>query len=225
MPHFVNPSILSADFGDLKSEINMINISEADAIHIDVMDGVFVPNISFGFPIIEVIKKYSLKPLDVHLMIQAPDHYIDRFIKAGADTLMVHYETCTSLNRTINAIKHAGAKAGVVINPHTPISLLEDIITDVDVVLVMSVNPGFGGQSFIPGTFQKIEKLKNLIVLKRASALIEVDGGVCADNAPRLIKSGADILVAGNFIFKSSDPVGAISGLKLIDSNRKEFIQ
>lgn len=217
MQTLIYPSILSANFGNLKADIEMLNASQADAVHIDIMDGVFVPNISFGFPVLDIIKKYSQKSLDVHLMICNPELYVERFIKSGADTLLVHYESNNSLFRTVQNIKKLGAKAGVVLNPHTPVGLLEDIIIDIDIVLIMSVNPGYGGQEFIPWSYQKIEKLKNLINVKKSKALIQVDGGVNGVNAPKLIKAGADILVAGNFIFSSINPLETIANLKNIN--------
>ncbi|HRS54643.1 MAG TPA: ribulose-phosphate 3-epimerase [Bacteroidales bacterium] len=216
MQHLIYPSILSADLGNLKSEIGMLNVSEADAIHIDIMDGVFVPNISFGFPIVETIKKYSEKPLDIHLMITNPNLYLEKFIAAGANSLLVHYESNNSLYRTIEKIKKLGVKAGVVLNPHSPVNLIKDIIADLDVVLIMTVDPGYGGQEFINWSYRKIEELKNLIISRQANTLIQVDGGVNTNNAKRLVKSGADILVAGNFIFQASDPITVISKLKLL---------
>ena len=214
MNHLIAPSLLSANFGNLKHEIELINKSSADWFHLDVMDGVFVPNISFGFPVISYINKYAEKPLDVHLMIVQPERYINDFKNAGADILSVHYEAVTHLNRTVHAIKNEGMKAGVVLNPHTNVMLLEDIIKDVDLVLLMSVNPGFGGQKFIENTYIKIEKLKELIISKNSQALIEVDGGVNLDNAKDLVKAGADVLVAGNAIFKSSDILQTIEKMK-----------
>lgn len=214
MERLIAPSLLSADFSKLKDDIEMINSSEADWFHIDVMDGVFVPNISFGFPVIKHIKKYAKKPLDVHLMIIEPDRYINQFKDVGADIISVHYETCTHLNRSINSIKELGLKAGVVLNPHTNVFVLEDIIQDVDMVLIMSVNPGFGAQSFIPNTYEKISRLKELIERKQSKSLIEVDGGVDLSNANRLFKTGANILVAGNSVFSSTDPKKIISQLK-----------
>jgi ribulose-phosphate 3-epimerase len=210
----IAPSMLSADFGNLQRDIEMVNASEADWFHIDVMDGVFVPNISFGFPVLKHIQKYAKKPLDVHLMIIDPDRYLERFREHGADVISVHYEACTHLHRTIQAIKKLGAKAGVVLNPHSPVSLLEEIIDDTDLVMLMSVNPGFGGQSFIDGTLGKITALRELMARKNTDAIIEVDGGVTLENAPRLVKAGAQVLVAGYTVFGSPDPAKAISDLK-----------
>lgn len=210
----IAPSMLSANFADLQTDIEMINNSEADLFHIDVMDGVFVPNISFGFPVINAINKLAIKPLDVHLMIVDPDRYLDEFKKVGAHYLTVHYEACNHLHRTVQAIKEKGMKAGVSLNPHTPVSLLENIISDLDLVLLMSVNPGFGGQKFISETVLKIYKLRELINETGSSALIEVDGGVDNTNALSLKQAGADILVAGSYVFKSKDPVKIIAGLK-----------
>ena len=214
MKHIIAPSILSANFLNLQKDIEMINISKADWIHIDVMDGYFVPNITFGFNIISNIKKIAKRPLDVHLMIIKPERYIEQFKKAGADILSVHYEENTHLNRTINAIKDAKLKAGVVLNPHTPVSSLEDIISDVDIVCLMSVNPGFGGQKFIENTYSKIINLKALINSANSKALIQIDGGVDNSNAKKLLKCGANILVSGNFIFSAKDPLKAIATLK-----------
>ena len=214
----VAPSMLSADFGNLQRDIEMVNGSEADWFHIDVMDGVFVPNISFGFPVLKAIQKYAKKPLDVHLMIVDPDRYLERFREYGAEVISVHYEACTHLHRTIQAIKKLGAMAGVVLNPHSPVSLLEEIITDTDLVMLMSVNPGFGGQSFIESTLEKITHLQELIARKKTDALIEVDGGVTLENAPRLVKAGANVLVAGYTIFGSPDPVKTISALKSLSA-------
>lgn len=212
----IAPSLLAADFGNLQRDIEMVNTSEADWHHIDVMDGVFVPNISYGMPVINAIQKYATKPLDVHLMIVDPDRYINTFAELGAEILTVHYEACTHLHRTIQAIKAAGMKAGVALNPHTNINLLEDIITDLDLVLIMSVNPGFGGQSFIENTYNKVRKLKELINIKNASTLIEIDGGVSSANAQKLVAEGADVLVAGSFVFKSDNPIQTILDLKKI---------
>ncbi|MBU8891602.1 MAG: ribulose-phosphate 3-epimerase [Bacteroidales bacterium] len=214
MMHLISPSLLSADFGNLQHDIEMTNSSEADWFHLDIMDGVFVPNISFGFPIIKYIKKHATKPLDVHLMIVDPDRYIDDFQKVGADILTVHYEACNHLHRTIQNIKSKGMKAGVSLNPHTPVHLIKDIIADVDLVLIMSVNPGFGGQKFIPNTIDKIKELKELIIKKKSNALIEVDGGVDNTNAKTLIDAGCDVLVAGSYIFKSENQPDTIKGLK-----------
>lgn len=214
MSHLIAPSMLSADFGNLQRDINMINKSEADWFHLDVMDGVFVPNISFGFPIIKYIKKFAQKPLDVHLMIIEPERYFEDFKNAGADILSIHYEASRHLNRSINAIQNLGMKASVVLNPHTNISLLEDTINILDMVLIMSVNPGYGGQKFIENSYSKISKLKDLIIKKNASTLIEVDGGVTLENSTKLIEAGADVLVAGNTVFSSSNPNETISKLK-----------
>ena len=216
MNHLIAPSLLSADFLNLEKDIEMVNASDADWFHLDVMDGIFVPNISFGFPVIEKIDKIAKKPLDVHLMIVDPDRYLERFKKAGAYLISVHYEACTHLHRTVQAIHNLGCKAGVVLNPHTPVSVLEDIIRDVDLVLIMSVNPGFGGQTFIENSFRKIGKLKEMIIEAGSSAMIEVDGGVDLKNAGRLVKAGTNVLVAGNTIFSSHDPLGTIRQLKHI---------
>ena len=210
MTHLVAPSLLSADFGNLQHEVEIVNRSKADWFHLDVMDGVFVPNISFGMPVVSAIKKMAEKPLDVHLMIVQPERYIHDFKIAGADILTVHYEAVTHLDRTIHAIKQEGMKAGVVLNPHTSVMLLENIITEVDMVLIMSVNPGFGGQAFIENTYEKIGRLRELIIKKDSQALIEVDGGVNLHNASKLVKAGADVLVAGNAIFKSDDVLKTI---------------
>lgn len=210
----IAPSILSADFGAMNQSIELINKSEADWIHCDVMDGRFVPNISFGFPIIKAVKKVATKPLDVHLMIVEPERYIDDFAKAGADWLTVHLEASNHLHRTVQSIKKLGIKAGVSINPHTSVDLLEDIIADIDLVLVMSVNPGFGGQAFIENAYDKIKRLKELILRKRSKALIEVDGGVDIKNAAKLVQCGADVLVAGNSVFGATNPTDAIRQLK-----------
>lgn len=216
MTHLVAPSVLSADFGNLHRDIEMINNSAADWFHIDIMDGAFVPNISFGFPVLKAIQKHAKKPLDVHLMIVDPDRYIQLFKEAGANILTVHLEACTHLHRTIQAIKATGMKAGVAINPHTSIHLLDDIIADIDLVCVMSVNPGFGGQKFIENTFSKVVTLKTLITEKKSSALIEIDGGVDLNNFQKLLSSGADVLVAGNTVFGSANPTETIKQLKLI---------
>jgi len=214
MNHLIAPSMLSADFANLKSDIEMLNSSAADWFHLDVMDGVFVPNISFGMPVIKSIKKLATKPLDVHLMIVNPDKFIEDFKKAGADILTVHYEACPHLHRTVQAIKANGMKAGVSLNPHTPVAVLEDCILDLDLVLIMSVNPGFGGQSFIENTYKKIIQLKDLILKSGSKALIEIDGGVNNQNAPKLLAAGADVLVAGSFVFKSLNPTQTIANLK-----------
>lgn len=210
----IAPSILAADFANLQRDIEMINNSDADWFHIDIMDGVFVPNISFGMPVLEAITKHAKKTIDVHLMIIDPDRYIKTFADLGATILSVHYEACTHLHRTLQAIKAEGMKAGVVLNPHTNVALLEDIINDIDLVCIMSVNPGFGGQSFIENTYSKIEKLKDLITRKNAATLIEIDGGVTNKNAKQLVSSGADVLVAGNFVFKAENPSHTITDLK-----------
>lgn len=214
MTKIIAPSLLSCDFANLQSEIEMLNSSQADWLHLDIMDGVFVPNITFGMPVIEFIKKHSMKPLDVHLMIVKPERYISDFKKAGAAILTVHYEACTHLHRTIQAIKNEGMKAGVSLNPHTPVNVLEDIISEVDLVLIMSVNPGFGGQSFIENTYKKVQELKELISKTSSKVIIEVDGGVSDQNINKLSKVGVDAFVAGNFIFKSENPVQTISQLK-----------
>ena len=216
MKPIISPSLLSANFIDLKSDIEMINKSEADWLHLDIMDGVFVPNISFGFPVIEAVSKICTKSLDVHFMIVHPEQYIEQTAKAGAMMMNVHYEACTHLHRTIQQIHDAGMKAGVTLNPSTPVSVLEDIICDVDMVLLMSVNPGFGGQKFIENTINKLARLRQLIEASGSKALIEIDGGVQAETAPRLVKAGADILVSGSYVFKSADPLATIHGLKAL---------
>lgn len=210
----IAPSILAADFANLQKEIEMLNESQADWIHLDVMDGMFVPNISFGIPVCEAIQRHAKKPLDVHLMIEKPERYLEAFKKAGADILTVHYEACTHLHRTIQQIKDLDCLAGVALNPHTPVSVLEDIIEMIDLVCVMSVNPGFGGQKFIENTYEKVSKLKTMIAIHRAETVIEIDGGVNMANAETLREAGADILVAGNFVFSSENPFQTISDLK-----------
>jgi len=216
MSHLIAPSVLAADFANIQRDFEMINTSNADWFHIDVMDGVFVPNISFGMPVISAMKKHAKKPLDVHLMIVNPDQYISTFKNIGADILTVHYEACSHLHRTLQAIKAEGMKAGVALNPHTPIHLLEDIIQDIDLVCIMSVNPGFGGQSFIEHTYKKVKELKSLINKHETSTLIEIDGGVNINNAKPLLDSGADVLVAGSFVFKSENPELTIQELKAV---------
>jgi ribulose-phosphate 3-epimerase len=210
----IAPSILSADFGNLQRDVEMINRSEADWFHVDIMDGVFVPNISFGFPVQKAIQKHATKPLDVHLMIVQPERYIKEFKDAGAAVLSVHIEASTHLHRTLQAIKAEGMKAGVAINPHTPVSALKDIIADADLVCMMSVNPGFGGQKFIERTYAKCAELKDMIIQQNSSCLIEIDGGVNEITAPKLLAVGADVLVAGNYVFSASDPIATIASLK-----------
>jgi ribulose-phosphate 3-epimerase len=212
----IAPSVLAADFANLQRDIEMINSSEADWFHIDIMDGVFVPNISFGMPVLEAIARHAKKTIDVHLMIVDPDRYIKTFADLGANILCVHYEACTHLHRTLQAIKAEGMKAGVALNPHTSIDLLEDVINDIDLVCIMSVNPGFGGQSFIENTYSKVQKLKELITRKGANTIIEIDGGVTNKNAKQLVEAGADVLVAGSYVFKAENPIATIADLKKI---------
>ena len=216
MSRKISPSILAADFNNLGRDISMINQSEADWIHFDVMDGVFVPNISFGLPVIQAVKKIATKPLDVHLMIVNPDPFIKPFKDSGADILTVHYEVCNHLHRTLGAIRNEGMKTGVCLNPHTPVDVLEDIISEIDVVLLMSVNPGFGGQKFIHNTYQKVIRLRRLILEKEAGTLIEIDGGVNLTTGKLLFEAGADVLVAGSFVFDSADPIDTIHQLKYV---------
>ncbi|HNP17097.1 MAG TPA: ribulose-phosphate 3-epimerase [Fulvivirga sp.] len=210
----IAPSILAADFANIQREVEMLNASEADWIHVDIMDGVFVPNISFGIPVTKAIHKHAKKPLDVHLMIEKPENYVEAFVKAGAEIISVHYEACNHLHRNLQQLKALGCKAGVAINPHTNVQLLEDCIGDIDLVCLMSVNPGFGGQVFIENTYKKVRQLKEIITDANATTLIEIDGGVNQDNAPKLIAAGADVLVAGSFVFSSEDPIHTISKLK-----------
>ena len=212
----IAPSVLAADFANLQRDIEMINSSEADWFHIDIMDGVFVPNISFGMPVLDAINKHAKKTIDVHLMIVDPDRYISTFKKLGANILTVHYEASTHLHRTLQAIKAEGMKAGVALNPHTNVSLLEDVIKDIDLVCIMSVNPGFGGQSFIENTYKKVKQLKEIITRNNASTLIEIDGGVTSKNAQQLVEAGADVLVAGSFVFNAENPIQTIADLKKI---------
>ncbi len=218
MKYVIAPSILSADFGNLQRDIEMINQSEADWFHVDVMDGVFVPNISFGFPIMAAVKRHASKPLDVHLMIVEPDKYVEDFARAGADRITVHYEACIHLHRTIQLIKASGCKAGVALNPHTPVALLQDVIHDLDLVLIMSVNPGFGGQAFIHNTYKKIEDLKRLIQGINEDLVIQVDGGVGLQNIATLIAAGATAFVAGNAVFAAENPIETISKMKSLTS-------
>ena len=212
----IAPSVLAADFANLQRDVEMLNASEADWIHIDIMDGVFVPNISFGLPVTAAIKKYAQKPLDVHLMIVQPERYLAAFRDAGAEVLTVHYEACPHLHRTIQQIKDLGAKAGVALNPHTPVSVLEDVIADLDLVLIMSVNPGFGGQKFIERTYERVRQAAALIEKQGSKAIIEIDGGVNQENAPLLYHAGARALVAGSFVFNAQDPIETISNLKKV---------
>ncbi|OCW95905.1 ribulose-phosphate 3-epimerase [Macellibacteroides sp. HH-ZS] len=216
MNHKIAPSLLSADFLNLQRDVEMINNSDADWLHLDIMDGVFVPNISFGFPVLNALKDVCKKPMDVHLMIVEPQKFINEVAATGAYMMNVHYEACTHLHRTITAIREAGMKAGVTLNPHTPVSLLEDIIQELDMVLLMSVNPGYGGQRFIEHSVEKVKELKKMIDRKGLATLIEVDGGVNAETGKRLIEAGADVLVAGNYVFKSPDPIETIRQLKAI---------
>lgn len=212
----IAPSLLAADFGNLQRDVELVNKSLADWHHLDIMDGLFVPNISYGMPVMKTIAKYASKPLDVHLMIQEPDRYIETFAELGADNLTVHYEACSHLHRTVQAIKKEGMKAGVALNPHTPVGVLQDIIRDLDLVLIMSVNPGYGGQTFIENTFSKLKDLKELKESRGSKALVEVDGGVSTSNAAALAKAGVDVLVAGSFVFQSKDPIATIKELKTI---------
>lgn len=214
MKHLIAPSVLSADFANLQRDIEMINQSEADWFHIDIMDGIFVPNISFGFPVLNAIDKHATKPLDVHLMIMDPDRYLEEFKRSGAANITVHYEACTHLHRTLSAIKDLGCRAGVALNPHTPVNVLQDIIEDMDMVCLMSVNPGFGGQKFIEHTYKKIQSLRYLTAGRKDDLLIEIDGGVGSGNAIPLLKAGANVLVAGNAVFAATDPSATISELK-----------
>ena len=213
----IAPSILAGDFANLQRDVEMLNESQADWIHVDIMDGRFVPNISFGLPVCEAINRHAKKPLDVHLMIEKPENYIEAFRKAGASSISVHYEACPHLHRTLQQIKNTGAQAGVALNPHTPVSLLSDLVQDMDFVCLMSVNPGFGGQQFIENTYNKVRDLKKMAEAAGSQCLIEIDGGVNAKNAPKLLEAGADILVAGSFVFKAESPKDVVSDLKALD--------
>ena len=214
MATIISPSLLAADFTDLRHEVEMINKSDADWLHLDLMDGTFVPNISFGFPVIDAVAKICKKPLDVHFMIEHPERYVQRTAKTGAMMMNVHYEACVHLHRTVQEIHDAGMKAGVTLNPSTPVCLLEDILNDVDMVLLMSVNPGFGGQKFIEGTIDKLRALREMVDRKNSRALIQIDGGVQAETAPRLVEAGADVLVSGSYVFKAADPIRTIHDLR-----------
>lgn len=214
MATIISPSLLAADFTDLRHEVEMINKSDADWLHLDIMDGTFVPNISFGFPVIDAVSKICKKPLDVHFMIEHPERYVQRTAKTGAMMMNVHYEACVHLHRTVQEIHDAGMKAGVTLNPSTPVCLLEDILNDVDMVLLMSVNPGFGGQKFIEGTIDKLRALREMVDRKNSRALIQIDGGVQAETAPRLVEAGADVLVSGSYVFKAADPIQTIHDLR-----------
>jgi ribulose-phosphate 3-epimerase len=219
MSPLIAPSILAADFANLQKEVELLNESDADWIHVDIMDGVFVPNISFGIPVMEAIKRYAKKPLDVHLMIMQPEKYVEAFYKAGAESISLHVEACPHLHRNIQQIKALGIKAGVAINPHTSVNDLENVLADIDLICMMSVNPGFGGQTFIEHTYEKIKQLKKMILLAGSKALVEIDGGVNRQNAKPLIEAGADVLVAGNFVFSAANPKEVISYLKSIEFN------